>query len=1014
MRPRSRQLLATFGIALLSFLVAACSGGGPGSGPCTLPPASDLTAVETYPVNNAKGVAVGATLRVRFNTCVDESTLTAQSVLLSSPGTLVPGSIGYEAETATVLFDPAPDLEYASEYVLLMGPLRGARGEKQNEPVGVVFETQSAPEFVPPVTTAAPPGSRYNTPQNVVLRCVDNPGGTGCAGTFYTLDGSSPSPDSTRYTNPISIVADTTLRFFSVDGQGNVEAAKQEQYIIDTIPPTLTGSVPANGATGVPLTQTITLTFSEDMAPATLNASTVTIDHGVTATFRYDASTYTLTVQPTERLACGTTYQVAASAGATDIATNPLTQPATFRFTTIADCDEPITTASVASGVYLTAQSVTLSCSDVGSGCARIRYTTDGTVPSETNGTTVSAATAGPISIGAGDTRLRFFSEDNAGNREVLRERAYTVSIGSGFTFVGTDDGLARGVGPTPSKFVSLRPPGASAVFFRDSTNNRLYKGTPRGVYVSDGGEAWTELTSGLGGVGSIFARGSKVLVGTGGSGLYVSIDGGATFTARDVGASLASVSDILAVDEKVFAATDRGLAVSVNKGVTFTLRTTAQGLGSNTVRDLVLDNGLLYAATASGLSISNNDGATFTNHTTGLASPSVNAIAVSGTTVYAATDAGLSISSDGGQSFSVTRTTANGLGSNYVGHLVVSGSNVYVGTGEPFISGATNSFAVSTNGGTSFTPHTVSAAHTDLRVGSLQVEGTTVRVGAYPGYYLSTNGGLTFTAQDLRGAVARLTGASGVLYAAVQDSAGYGGVAISHDYGMSFTLRDTGDGLPRNDADDVAVDGTNVYVATFSGLGISTNGGTSFTTKIVNPTQGPATDRVWVGGSTVWAATTNSLELSTNSASSFVQRILNTGVNRGITVFGTNVYLASGSGLWVSNSGGSSGSFILKGAAQGLGNTFLSDVAVDGNDVVLVSSSTNGTNGLYVSTDNGGSFTAVSTQLFPRGVHAQGSIWYAATFGGLYLSTDAGVSWTLRGSADGVQSAANDVFYMP
>ncbi|HEX2691840.1 MAG TPA: Ig-like domain-containing protein [Kofleriaceae bacterium] len=1008
--------MAAFGIALLSFLVAGCSSGGPGmSDPCTLPPASELTAVETYPVNEANGVAVGATLRVRFNTCVDESTLTAQSVLLAKFGTLVPGSIGYEAPTATVLFDPAADLEYASAYALSVGLFRGAHGEKQNQAVGVFFETQSAPEFVPPVTTATPPGSRYNTPQSVVLSCVDNPGGTGCAGTFYTLDASTPSPASTRYTNPISITTDTTLRFFSVDGQGNVEAAKQEQYIIDTVPPTMTGSVPANGTTGVPLTQTITVTFSEDMAPATLNASTVSINHGVTATLRYDPSTYTLTVQPTERLACGTTYQVAVSAGAIDIATNPLTQPATFRFTTITDCDEPITTASVASGVYLTAQSVTLTCSDVGTGCARIRYTTDGTVPSEANGTTVSAATAGPISIGAGDTRLLFFSEDNAGNREVLRERAYTVSVGSGFTFVGTDDGLARGVGPTPPRFVSLRPPGTSAVFFRDSTNNRLYKGTARGLFVSDGGEAWTELTSGLGGIVSVFARGCKVLVGTGGGGLYVSIDGGATFTARDVGASLAWVYDVLAVDEKVFAATDHGLAVSVNKGVTFTLRTTAQGLGSNTVRDLVLDNGLLYAATAIGLSISNDDGVTFTNHTTGLASTSVNAIAVSGTTVYAATDSGLSISNGGGQSFSVTRTTANGLGSNFVNRVVVSGSNVYVGTGEPFISGATNSFAVSTNGGTSFTPHTVSAAHTDLRVDALQVDGTTVRVGAYPGYYLSTDGGLTFTAKDLRGAVKRLTGASGVLYATIEDASGqYGGIAISSDYGMSFTIRDAGDGLPRNEAEDIAVDGNIVYVATFSGLGISTNGGTSFTTKIVNATQGPPTDRVWAGGATVWAATTNSLELSTNSASSFAQRILNTGVNRGITVSGSNVYLASGSGLWVSNSGGSSGSFSLKGAVQGLGNTNLSDVAVDGSGVVLASSSTSGTNGLYVSTDNGGSFTAMSTQLFPRGVYAQGSTWYAATFSGLYVSTDAGGSWRLRGSASGVQSAANDVFYMP
>src|SRR5262245_60544675 len=169
MRPRSRQPLATFGIALISVVVAGCGGDGPGMGDlCTLPPASDLTAVETYPVNEATGVFVGATLRVRFNTCVDESTLTTPSVLLANFGTLVPGRIGYEAATATVLFDPTADLEYASQYALLVGLLQGAHGEKQNLGVGIYFETQSSPEFVPPVTTATPPGSRYNTPQSVV------------------------------------------------------------------------------------------------------------------------------------------------------------------------------------------------------------------------------------------------------------------------------------------------------------------------------------------------------------------------------------------------------------------------------------------------------------------------------------------------------------------------------------------------------------------------------------------------------------------------------------------------------------------------------------------------------------------------------------------------------------------------------------------------------------------------------------------------------------------------------
>jgi len=79
-------------------------------------------------------------------------------------------------------------------------------------------------------------------------------------------------------------------------------------------------------------------------------------------------------------------------------------------------------------------------------------------------------------------------------------------------------------------------------------------------------------------------------------------------------------------------------------------------------------------------------------------------------------------------------RTTANGWGNNYVGALVFDGAKLYVGTGAPFVSAATNSFAISTDStGASFTAHAVSPSHMDLRTESIQVEGTTVRVGATP-----------------------------------------------------------------------------------------------------------------------------------------------------------------------------------------------------------------------------------------------------------------------------------------
>jgi hypothetical protein len=1008
----------TLAAALLAAALAACSGsssGGAGPGAsCSLPAASSLSVVEVSPPNLATGVFVGASVTLRFNTCLDPSTVTSANFHLASLG-FVAGSLGYDPATATVTFHPSASLAYSTTYIVAVTGAKGAHGEAMASGFGSSFTTQGVPDAVPPTTTAAPAGGYYNATQSVVLGCADDVGGTGCAATYYTVDGSTPTPLSTRYTAPVSIAASTTLRFFSKDAQGNAEAPKQEVYVIDKVPPTLTASDPADAATEVPVTKVVTATFSEPMKASSFTPATVTVDNGVTVGLSYSAGTNTLSIVPTERLACNTTYHVAIGAGATDLAGNGLVQPAAFGFTTTSDCVEPVTTASVPGGAYRTAQSVTLTCTDGGgSGCARIVYTTDGTMPSldaPANGTIVAGSTAGPISVGAGDTVLRWFAEDAAGNREVLRQQTFSVST-TGFTFVATNDGLARGVGPVPASFVSILPGGRTHVFFRDASNGRLYRGTERGLLVSDGGEAFTFVPASLATVLSVLAQGSKIFAGTSG-GLLVSTDGGATFVPRALGGA-GFVRSIVASGTRVFAATDSGVAVSGDKGQTFTLRKTADGLGSDSVRMLVLDGSILYAATAGGVSISADGGSTFTNYTTGLTSLSVNAIAVSGSTVYAGTEAGLFVSTDGGHTYSLKASSAvGGLGSDYVGIVVLSGTALYLGTGEPFLSAATRPLAISPDGGTTWSFPLVSPV-TDptVRVESIFVEGTTVRVGAYPAYYLSINGGTSFVAKDLRGAVTRIAGSGSNLYLAVQDSSGHGGVAVSTDLGQSFTIRGREDGLASDDVDDAFGAGSSVYAATFGGVGFSADSGTTF----VNHATSTAANSgcVYASGTTVWAGAGGALEKSTaGGAFSSVQA--GTGGGLAIAVSGTSFYLATTSGLWVSTTGGANGSFLLKGAGQGLANTLLSGVAVDSSGTVLaVSSSNGGPNGFYLSTDDGASFIALGTTMFPRGIYASGTTWYASMFTGLAISTDAGATWTTRGPAQGVQAAANAAWFVP
>jgi hypothetical protein len=157
------------------------------------------------------------------------------------------------------------------------------------------------------------------------------------------------------------------------------------------------------------------------------------------------------------------------------------------------------------------------------------------------------------------------------------------------------------------------------------------------------------------------------------------------SFTNRTTANGLGSntVYGVYAVDSKVYAATNGGLSISTDNGATFVNRTTANGLGNNTVNAVYAVDSKVYAATNGGLSISTDNGATFVNRTTanGLGSNTVNGLMVNGW-VYAATDGGLSFSSDDGATF-FNYTKANGLATDKVWGVSEHRGFLYAATDE-------------------------------------------------------------------------------------------------------------------------------------------------------------------------------------------------------------------------------------------------------------------------------------------------------------------------------------------
>jgi WD40 repeat protein len=112
----------------------------------------------------------------------------------------------------------------------------------------------------------------------------------------------------------------------------------------DTTSPTVTATSPVNGAAGVGLGSTVTVTFSEAMDAATVSGSTIELRDAsnilVSAAVTYNSSNNTATLTPTLPLLPAMTYTATVKGGAADprvkdVAGNALSASVTWSFTTI-------------------------------------------------------------------------------------------------------------------------------------------------------------------------------------------------------------------------------------------------------------------------------------------------------------------------------------------------------------------------------------------------------------------------------------------------------------------------------------------------------------------------------------------------------------------------------------------------------------------------------------------------------------------------------------------------------
>lgn len=114
---------------------------------------------------------------------------------------------------------------------------------------------------------------------------------------------------------------------------------------VDVLAPTVLSTQPGTDATGVAINQSINATFSEAMAPSTLNSTTFTLTGPnqltIAGLITYDSTSNIASFKPSAPLAENTTYAAAITTGAEDRAGNALAANYTWNFSTGAQVAQP-------------------------------------------------------------------------------------------------------------------------------------------------------------------------------------------------------------------------------------------------------------------------------------------------------------------------------------------------------------------------------------------------------------------------------------------------------------------------------------------------------------------------------------------------------------------------------------------------------------------------------------------------------------------------------------------------
>jgi hypothetical protein len=321
----------------------------------TITPPPTVPAV--LPANGAVNVPIGQVLSATFSEAMTGSTINATTFTVTGPGgAAVVGTITYNGLTAT--FTPTANLTYNTVYTATI--TTGAQ-DLAGQPLAAnyvwTFTTITPP---PAVIATVPVNAATGVPVTQILTATFNES-MKCAtlaspATVFSVTGPGATPVAgtvncagavATFTPTINLAVNTLYTATITTGAQDLAGTPMPgNYVWSFLtvpaptPPTVISTAPLNLATGVPVNQALSASFSLAMNPATIDAATFTVtgpgSAAVTGVVSYVAAGSVATFTPAANLTPSTTYTATIAIAAMDLAGVGLAQNYVWTFTTAA------------------------------------------------------------------------------------------------------------------------------------------------------------------------------------------------------------------------------------------------------------------------------------------------------------------------------------------------------------------------------------------------------------------------------------------------------------------------------------------------------------------------------------------------------------------------------------------------------------------------------------------------------------------------------------------------------